>query len=162
VAVTPQGPGSAAAQQERALRTLDGAAAALREDASLVPSDGLRRRVMATVRAEARRGDALTVARDGLGRVQVARAAAAAALRHAADAVPGVRARSCRVEPDPDGVPGAGGVRPVRVTLTVVVAAGAVVPAVADAVRARVARAAAVLGLTPAAVDVVVEDLFGV
>jgi hypothetical protein len=44
----------------------------------------------------------------------------------------------------------------------VVVAAGAVVPAVADAVRARVARAAAVLGLTPAAVDVVVEDLFGV
>ena len=62
------------------------------------PSPGLTGRIMSAVRAEVRRGDLVSLPSTQPGGARVSEAAIAAVLRFAADQVPGVRARRCRVQ----------------------------------------------------------------
>ena len=61
------------------------------------PPPDLFGRIMSAVRADVRRGRAVTVDSAEPGSVQVSEQAVAVLLRYAADTVDGVRARSCRV-----------------------------------------------------------------
>jgi hypothetical protein len=61
------------------------------------PSAGLTDRIMSAVRADIRRRDMVPLPTAEPGAVQVSEQAVAAVLRYAADEVPGVRARRCRL-----------------------------------------------------------------
>lgn len=125
------------------------------------PPPGLTAQIMAAVRVELRRGATLALPRpedeSGLGPLHVAEAAVAAVVRTAADRVPGARARSCRILPDPDR-PGS-----VHVQLGVALrAAAGPTQAVPDAVRAEVREALRRrVGLEAAVIDIRVVDLWG-
>lgn len=115
------------------------------------PSRDLTGRIMAAVRAEIRRHELLGPP-DG---VRVSAQAVAAVLRFAADGVPGVRARRCRVTDAP------GDDRAIEVTLTIAVEFGLFALAALDEVRDRVATAAeAQVGVRLASLDLSVDDLY--
>ncbi|GHG40673.1 MULTISPECIES: Asp23/Gls24 family envelope stress response protein [Amycolatopsis] len=123
---------------------------AAEEDA---PSPDLFGRIMSAVRAEVRRGSTVRLPTPEPGFVEVSEQAVAAVLRYAADTVDGVRARRCRVRTGPDGVE-------VELTLAVslrTVAGGATLAKVRERVTA---AATARVGLTPAKLDLLVEDIF--
>jgi len=112
-------------------------------------------RVMDLVRLELRPGRPLP-----LGGPEedhwIVEAAAARLLRAAVDALPGVRAGSCRIEPldpaDPTG--------PVHVRVEVAAALDRSLPDLADAVRARIAEVAdRDIGIRLGAADVLVVDI---
>jgi hypothetical protein len=117
------------------------------------PPPDLTRRIMAAVRAEARRGRDLPLPTSG-GSATISENAVAAVLRFAADQTPGLRARWCRIEP----VPGPAG--RARVRVAVAVRYGVSVPETVAALRTALTAAAdAYIGLTVDPLDVVVEDV---
>ncbi|QQM45513.1 Asp23/Gls24 family envelope stress response protein [Streptomyces liliifuscus] len=114
----------------------------------------LTRRVMDVVRLELRPGRPLPLGEPAED-LWIMEAVAARVLRAAAETVPGVRAGSCRLLPDPEG--GAG---PVEVRLEIHAPADACLPDLADQVRGRVQEAAdRELGMGTAAVDIRITDL---
>ncbi|MFJ2740847.1 hypothetical protein ACIO3O_14370 [Streptomyces sp. NPDC087440] len=143
------------------LRTLDDFVQRTRtEDANAPAPDAsaVASRVMDLVRLELRPGRTLP-----LGEPEedhwIVEAAAAKTLRGAAETVAGVRAGSCRVAPAAG--PGAGARGPVRVTVEVEAGTRRALPALAEAVRTAVARAAdRAIGMRVSEVDVLVVDLF--
>ncbi|MET8993997.1 Asp23/Gls24 family envelope stress response protein [Amycolatopsis sp. Hca4] len=118
-----------------------------------VPSADLFGRIMSAVRAEVRRGSMVRLPSPEPGFVEISEQAVAVVLRYAADTVDGIRARRCRVRTVPGGIE-------VELTLAVSlrnVAGGAALAKVRERVTA---AAAARVGLTPAKVDLLVEDIF--
>ncbi|GGS16776.1 hypothetical protein GCM10010252_65180 [Streptomyces aureoverticillatus] len=157
------------AEALRALRALEGVVARARVDE---PEErqwdtaALAGRVMDVVRLELRPGRTLALGGDDED-AWIVEAAAARTFRAAVDALPGVRAGSCRVETTPvntatASAPPAGRLPrgPARVRIEVQVGLSWNLHLVADEVRARIVEAAdGELGLRIAAVDVVVADL---
>ncbi|WP_227996031.1 anti-sigma factor family protein [Nocardia australiensis] len=116
-------------------------------------------RIMFAVRAEVRRGRTLSLSTPLPGTVEISEQAVAAVLRYAADSVPGVRARRCRVR----GVgTGPNGERLVEVTLAVAVQFGATrVSEALTVIRERVATAlSARVGLVMQNLDLTVADVY--
>ncbi|AFU00739.1 hypothetical protein [Nocardia brasiliensis] len=116
-------------------------------------------RIMSAVRAEARRGRTLSLPTAMPGVVEVSEQAVAAVLRYAADSVPGVRARHCRVRRVGSGTDGA---NLLAVELAVAIRFGhTTVGAALPVVRERVhAALAAQVGLELATLDLVVADIY--
>ncbi|HEY4460117.1 MAG TPA: Asp23/Gls24 family envelope stress response protein [Pseudonocardiaceae bacterium] len=119
-----------------------------------VPSPGLTGRIMSAVRAEVRRGDLVELPTGEPGGARISEAAIAALLRFAADQVPGVRARRCRIHAIEEE-PGA-----IEVRMTIAVSyrhfAGAL-----DRVRARIeAAATGRIGVRLARLDLTVDDVY--
>lgn len=145
---------TAARESLRALRAATGELIAEPEP----PPPDLTSRIMSAVRAEVRRGRALPLATPLPGGVEISERAVAAVLRFAADSVPGVRARRCRVKPvgtEPDGR------TVVDVELAVAVRAGTPVVGVLPVVRERVCAALdARIGLRAGRLDLVVADVY--
>ncbi|MFD4407024.1 Asp23/Gls24 family envelope stress response protein [Nocardia sp. NPDC058499] len=123
------------------------------------PPPDLLGRIMSAVRAEARRGHMLELPTPHTGDIEVSEQAVAAIVRYAADSVPGVRARNCRVRQGPpeDGAPG-----PLDVELTIAVRFGAATLAdVLPDVRVRVAAALPDrIGTTLRKLDIHVGDFY--
>ncbi|MEW2071446.1 hypothetical protein [Streptomyces sp. NPDC007346] len=112
-------------------------------------------RVMDLVRLELRPGHSLPLGEPEEDQ-WIVEAAAARLLRAAVDALPGVRAGSCRIAPldpaDPTG--------PVHVRVEVVASLDRSLPDLADAVRARIAAVAdRDIGISLGAADVLVVDI---
>jgi hypothetical protein len=138
----------------RGVENLATATHALAEDPTEPPA-GLVERIMRVVRLELRRGESLPLP-SVHGPADIAEYAVAAVLRYAADSVPGVRARSCRITPHPDHP------AVVRVQMSLVVRYGAG-PAkqMLHEVRRRVAAAlTAQVGLAAGGIDLAVVDLW--
>lgn len=123
------------------------------------PPPAMVDRIMSAVRAEVRRGRMVSLPTPHPGSIEVSEQAIGAVLRYAADTVPGVRARGCRIEdlgPDSDGR------RLVAVSLSVAVRHGdaaveRVVPLVRDRVRA---AASGRIGLSMERLDIAVADIY--
>jgi uncharacterized alkaline shock family protein YloU len=110
---------------------------------------------MAAVRADVRRRDLLPLPTSEPGRVRISDQVVAAVLRFAADTVPGVRARRCRVS----HVDGTG--HDVRVVMSLAVHYPEFTAGALDEVRERVTAAAdARIGLRLTELELVVEDLY--
>lgn len=113
-------------------------------------------RVMDLVRQELRPGRSLPLGEPSEDH-WIGESAAAKSLRAAAEALPGVRAGSCRISPAAGSPRG-----PVRVRLEVVAGLGLPVPELAAEVRLRVAEAARdLLGMEVAGIDIRVAGVHG-
>lgn len=122
----------------------------LAQEETAPPLD-LTGRIMAAVRAEIRRHELV----GPPGGMRLSTQAVAAVLRFAADGVPGVRARRCRVTE----VPGDG--LAVEVAMTIAVEFGRFALGAVDEVRSRVASAAeAQVGVRLVRLDLTVADLY--
>ncbi|WP_256668054.1 Asp23/Gls24 family envelope stress response protein [Nocardia cyriacigeorgica] len=124
-----------------------------------VPPPDLVGRIMSAVRAEVRRGRTLDVPTPEPGAVEVSEQAVSTVLRYAADSVPGVRARRCRVRPA--GV-GADGEHVVDVDLSIAVRFGpTAVAELMSIVRERVTAALpARIGLILHRLDLTIVDIY--
>jgi hypothetical protein len=121
------------------------------------PSPGLTGRIMSAVRAEVRRRDMLPLPTSQPGPLRVSEQAVAAVLRFAADAVPGVRARRCRVTVSA----GDGGELLLTVEMGIAVSYRAFAVDALGLVRTRVSAAASGrVGLRLARLDLTVTDLY--
>ncbi|MCR3751611.1 Asp23/Gls24 family envelope stress response protein [Lentzea californiensis] len=119
------------------------------------PPFDLVSRVMAAVRADARRSDVVPLPGDGLARISTR--AVAAVLRYAADGVDGVRARACRVT---EALESTVSDPVIEVELTIAITADLVTHQAYDEVRRRVlAAASARIGVRLARLDLVVADV---
>ncbi|GAA5109196.1 Asp23/Gls24 family envelope stress response protein [Nocardia iowensis] len=140
------------------LHALRAATKELIDEPEPAPPD-LTMRIMSAVRAEARRGRTLSLPTPLPGTVEVSEQAVATVLRYAADSVPGVRARNCRVRSVGLGQDGAA---QVEVELAVAIRFGHTT--IGDAlpiVRERVTAAVdAQIGLTLVALDLIVADIY--
>jgi hypothetical protein len=121
----------------------------------VVPPPSVLDRVMQAVRTEFRQRDLLALG-SPLGPARLSRPAAAAVLRHVADRMAGVRARSCRIEqPAGDAVPTGA-----DVSITVAARFGVDLASVTARVRQMVIAAGEqALGLPVRRVDIEVVDL---
>jgi hypothetical protein len=118
------------------------------------PSPGLTGRIMSAVRAEVRRGDLVELPSTAPGGARISEAAIAAVLRFAADQVPGVRARRCRIHAIEDD-PGA-----IEVRMTIAVSYRHFVGEV-DRIRERIeAAATGRIGVRLARLDLTVDDVY--
>jgi hypothetical protein len=133
-----------------------------RDDATLAAADAVTARVMDIVRLELRPGRTLPLGAPDED-AWIVEAAAAKVLRSAVDALPGVRAGSCRISPlDPAPAPAGGARGPLRARIEVAADLTWTVPELAAAVRERVLAAATdAVGMEVAAVDVAVVDILG-
>jgi hypothetical protein len=121
------------------------------------PSPGLTGRIMSAVRADVRRRDLLPLPTSQPGPLWVSEQAVAAVLRFAADGVPGVRARRCRVTASAAG----DGAALLTVELSIAVSYRAFAANALDLVRARVTAAAeGRIGLHVHRMDLTVTDLY--
>ena len=165
----------AARESLRMLRTVTG----LLIDDDEAPSKGLTGRIMSAVRAEVRRGDMVALPTVEPGAARVSEQAISAVLRFAADSVPGVRARRCRirtvdpdlVDPDVVGPDSAGaqaeGVQAgadgavIDVVMTIAVSYRTFSGGALEVVRERVAAAATgQIGVRLGRLDLTVNDLY--
>lgn len=117
------------------------------------PSPGLTGRIMSAVRAEVRRGDLVRLPTQEPGGARVSQAAIAAVLRFAADQVPGVRARRCRIDTSAED-------EAIEVSMTIAVSyrhfGGAL-----DVIRERVeAAATGRIGVRLVRLDLTVDDVY--
>ncbi|WP_116050147.1 anti-sigma factor family protein [Amycolatopsis palatopharyngis] len=141
------------------LRALREATAELIEETEQPPPD-LFGKIMSAVRAEVRRGHMVRLPSSEPGVVEVSEQAVAVVLRFAADSVPGVRARRCRIATVGVGQVGESQVE-VQLTLAVDYRNQTTIEALTE-VRARVSAAAAArVGLQLVALDLVVDDIYG-
>jgi len=128
------------------------------EDPELQPDPGFTASVMSLVRAEVRRGQTLPLDVDEDPGLTISEQAVVSLVWAAADTVPGVRARRCRVrlvDRDPDSGP-----TDVDVDLALAVRPGTPLRATTDKLRARVtALVDAEAGLRVRRVDLSVEDV---
>jgi hypothetical protein len=121
------------------------------------PAPGLTDRIMSAVRADIRRRDMLPLPAFEPGAVEISEQAVAAVLRFAADEVPGVRARRCRlsVRLGPDGEP------LVDAELTLAVSYLSHTHGAVEVVRERAAAACvARVGFRLARLDLLVDDIY--
>lgn len=148
-------------------------------DESLRPSTAIKTNVMAIARAEISRSRRLpmtvTEPGDGNPQLSISEHAIAAVVRRAADELPQVRSRRCRITvaqadettiesdrftPDAGTAPAVDPV-PIAIQLRVAVRADAAIMEIQEQVRRRVGRTvAAEIGLPIHRVDIVVEDVF--
>ncbi|MFJ8815652.1 Asp23/Gls24 family envelope stress response protein [Amycolatopsis thermoflava] len=134
------------------LQLLREATAELRHDTP-APSQDLTSRIMAAVRAEVRRRELLPLPTHEPGGARISERVVAAILRFAADTVPGVRARHCRVTTRPG--------TKVEVEMELAVRYPDTTGAALNLVRERVpAAAGARIGVEVARLDVSVTDLY--
>ncbi len=113
---------------------------------------------MQVVRTQFRSQDVLALASPA-GPVRLSRPAAAAVLRHVVDRMSGVRARSCRIEQDPDGGNGSAPAA-ADITITVVTRFGIELASVTARVRQMVIAAGEqALGMPVRRVDIDVVDV---
>ncbi|HEY1916496.1 MAG TPA: Asp23/Gls24 family envelope stress response protein [Streptosporangiaceae bacterium] len=120
------------------------------------PSASLTGRIMSAVRADVRRRDLLPLPTAEPGPLRISEQAVAAVLRFAADGVPGVRARRCRVS-----VADTKGEVALTIELAIAVSYGAFAADALDVVRERVIAAAARrIGIRVDRLDLTVTDLY--
>ena len=128
------------------------------------PPPAMADRIMSAVRAEVRRGTMVSLSTPNPGSIEVSEQAIAVVLRYAADTVPGVRARECRIEDH--GIGGHGGGADERHTVSVSLsiamrhgdtAVEQVVPLVRERIRAVIA---ARIGLVLDRLDIAVVDIY--
>lgn len=116
-------------------------------------------RIMSAVRAEVRRGQTLVLPTEHPGSVEVSEQAVAVVMRYAADTVPGVRARRCRIRTVGTGPAGENIVQ-VSMAIAVRVRGGSL-EGIVPLVRQRVATVvAARAGLLLGRLDVAVVDVY--
>jgi uncharacterized alkaline shock family protein YloU len=121
------------------------------------PSAGLTGRIMSAVRADVRRRELLPLATAEPGPLRISEQAVAAVLRFAADSVPGVRARRCRVT----ATVAANGEVGLTIDLAIAVSYGAFAADALDVVRERVSAAATGrIGPRVDRLDLTVTDLY--
>ncbi|OLR91843.1 anti-sigma factor [Actinokineospora bangkokensis] len=133
------------------LLVLRQATAELAEE-DLEPPPGLTSRIMSAVRADLRRGDRVELFTEGADTARISAQAAAAVIRWAADGVPGVQARRCRVSETGSGAIGA--------DLEIAVDGEHLSPATVRVVRERVlAAVTARIGWPNVTLDLTVVDL---
>lgn len=136
------------------LENLSAATQALVEDTA-EPPPALLDRVMQAVRADLRRGDVLPLPTE-LGPADISEQAVAAVLRYAADTVPGVRARSCRITINPGRIPAV----QVRMSLSLRYGTGPAERLFSDIRRRIGAALAGQIGLFADTIDLEVVDLW--
>jgi hypothetical protein len=135
------------------------------EDASLQPRHAVKDAIMNLARAEVRRGSRLPVYRSEQGGIAISEQAIASVIWFGADALPGVRARRCRIHPDPDTAedPRPGGTPGILVNLRIAVASGTDIPVTAELLRQRIiSMITAHIGLSAGAINISVEDFYDV
>lgn len=135
------------------------------EDASLQPHHAIKDAIMNVARAEVRRGSRLPVYRVDQGCIAISEQAITSVIWFGADALPGVRARRCRIHPDPDTAddhPSAG-TADISVNLRIAVASGTDIPGTAHLLRQRIiSMITAHVGLNAGAINITVEDFYDV
>lgn len=136
----------------RGIEALTEATRAMVDDPAEPPA-GLLDRIMTAVRAEVRRGDSLALPTPH-GAAWISTRAVASLLRYAADTVPGVRARHCRlVATDRPGS--------VRVEMSLSLRYGGALDELVEEVRARLASAmSGHIGLRADSIDLEIVDLW--
>ncbi|MBT2538737.1 Asp23/Gls24 family envelope stress response protein [Arthrobacter sp. ISL-69] len=135
------------------------------EDASLRPHHAIKDAIMNLARAEVRRGRRLPVYRADQGGITISEQAITSVIWFGADALAGVRARRCRVHPDPATAddPRPAGTAGISVNLRIAVASGTDIPGTAELLRQRIiSMITAHVGLNAGAVNITVEDLYDV
>ncbi|MET4097700.1 hypothetical protein [Arthrobacter sp. UYCu712] len=135
------------------------------EDPSLQPHHAVKDAIMNLARAEVRRGSRLPVYRSGQGGITISEQAITSVIWFGADALPGVRARRCRVHPAPDTAddPRPAGTADISVNLRIAVASDTDIPGTAELLRQRIiSMITAHVGLNAGAVNITVEDLYDV
>ncbi|GAB3561877.1 hypothetical protein GCM10027445_01420 [Amycolatopsis endophytica] len=134
------------------LRVLQEATTELAHDTS-APSRDLTSRIMSAVRADVRRRELLPLPTAEPGEARISEQVVAAVLRFAADTVPGVRARHCRVTARPGAA--------IEVEMDLAVAYPGTSGTALDLVRERVhAAAGARIGVELTRLDLTVTDLY--
>lgn len=130
-------------------------------DPELQPDPGFTASVMSLVRAEVRRGQALPLDVDEEARLTISEQAVVSLVWAAADTVPGLRARRCRVRlVDREIDQEVDGPTVVDVELSVAVRTGTSIRVATDLLRSRVAALVdAEAGLRVRRVELVVEDV---
>lgn len=134
------------------------------DDPDLQPAPGFAESVMTLVRAEVRRGQVIPLEADATPGLTISEQAVVGLVWTAADAVPGLRARRCRVvQVDPADLAGSDdalGLTLVDVDLTVAIQPGTSIPAASDQLRRRVVGLVDLeTGLQVRRVDLTVEDV---
>jgi uncharacterized alkaline shock family protein YloU len=135
------------------------------EDTSLQPHHAVKDAIMNLARAEVRRGSRLPVYRADQGGITISEQAITSVICFGADALPGVRARRCRVRPAPDTPDGPrpAGTSDISVSLRIAVASGTDIPGTAELLRERtISMIAAHVGLKAGAINITVEDFYDV
>ncbi|MCG2624372.1 Asp23/Gls24 family envelope stress response protein [Arthrobacter sp. I2-34] len=152
------------AQLSEATRTMRGHD---EEDPGLQPRSAVKDAIMSLARAEVRRGNRIPIHQVEQGVIEVSEQAISTVIWFGADALPGVRARRCRVHPDyPDIADNPG--PPARtagltVDLRIAVATGTYIPEAAHRLRQRITgMITAHVGLNAGTINIVVEDLYDV
>ena len=130
-------------------------------DPELQPSPGFVASVMGLVRAEVRRGQVIPLGVVEAPGLSISEQAVVVLVWSAADAVPGMRARRCRVrEVDRPDVEHPLGPTLVDVDLTVAMDPGTSIPVASDQLRRSVVgRVDTETGLQVRSVDLIIEDL---
>lgn len=133
-------------------------------DPSLQPHPAVKDAIMNLARAEVRRGNLLPVYRADHGGITISEQAITSVIWFGADALPGVRARRCRVHPVPDTVETqAAGTSGIAVNLRIAVASGTDMPGTAELLRQRIiSMITAHVGLNAGAINITVEDFYDV
>lgn len=135
------------------------------EDASLQPQHTVKDAIMSVARAEVRRGNLLPVYRADQGGISISEQAITSVIWFGADALPGVRARRCRVRPALETAddPRPAGTAAILVNLRIAVASGTEIPGTAEQLRQRIiSMVTAHVGLNVGAVNITVEDFYDV
>ena len=135
------------------------------EDASLQPHHAVKDAIMNLARAEVRRGNLLPVYQTDQGGITISEQAITSVIWFGADALPGVRARRCRIHPAPNTAddPRSAGTADISVNLRIAVASGSDIPGTAELLRQRIiSMITAHVGLNAAAINITVEDLYDV
>ncbi|WP_426977768.1 hypothetical protein ACQCSU_01050 [Pseudarthrobacter sp. O4] len=133
------------------------------EDPSLQPHHAVKDAIMNLARAEVRRGNRLPVYRSGQGGITISEQAITSVIWFGADALAGVRARRCRVHPDPDTADDTrpAGTADISVNLRIAVASDTDIPGTAELLRQRIiSMITAHVGLNAGAVNITVEDFY--
>ncbi len=147
------------AQATRTLRDNDA------QDPSLQPHHAVKDAIMDLARAEVRRGSRLPVYQTDQGGITISEQAITSVIWFGADALPGVRARRCRVHPAPDTAdnPRAAGTADLSVDLRIAVASGTDIPGTAELLRERsISMITAHVGLNAGTINIAVEDFYDV
>jgi uncharacterized alkaline shock family protein YloU len=134
------------------IEALNEATRALLDDPA-EPPPGLLDRIMTAVRAEVRRGDGVALPTEH-GPAEISTRAVASLLRYAADTVPGVRARRCRLIATERA-------DTVRIEMSLSLRYGSAMDELVDQVRQRLATAmSGHIGLFTDTIDVEIVDLW--
>lgn len=135
------------------------------EDRSLRPHHAVKDAVMNLARAEVRRGNLLPVYQADQWGITISEQAITSVIWFGADALPGVRARRCRVRPASDTAEGprSAGTADISVNLRIAVASGTDIPRTAELLRQRIiSMITAHVGLNAGAINITVEDFYDV